>query len=329
MKTLITGAAGFVGLNLTEALLRRGDDVVVLDARPELPTDATDAFADLPGTLTYVRGDVLDTDALEATVRDHDVTRFVHAAVITPGPDREVRDWKTIVDVNYRGTIEALDVAVRCGVERFLYPSSASVYGDTSFDDPTLKEDVTHPVPNAFYGIAKYAAERSTLRAHDLLGLDARVARVGAVFGPWEHATGLRDTLSGPMLASRLAVQGEEVVLPRPGPRDWVYARDVAGALIALLDAENPPHRLYNVSSGVRWTMQDWCERMQAHDPDFRWRISDDPSEANVTFGPRDRSPLDVERLTGEIYQPRYPLAEAFDDYMAWIDQRTDFWTRS
>ena len=329
MSTLITGAAGFVGLNLTESLLRRGDDVVVFDARPDLPSDATDAFRDLPGSLAYVRGDVLDADAMLAAVTEHGVRRFVHAAVITPGPDRETRDFQTIAEVNYLGTVRAIDAAVRGEVERFLYPSSASVYGDTSFEEPTLKEDVTHPVPNAVYGIAKYAAERTALRAHDLFGLDARVARIGAVFGPWEHPTGLRDTLSGPMLASRLAHHGEEVVLSRPGPRDWVYARDVAGALAAILDAEDPPHRLYNVSSGIRWTMQDWCEHAAAHDPSFRWRLADDPAEANVRFGPRDRSPLDVERLTSELYRPRFGLAEAYDDYRSWIEERSDFWTRT
>ena len=68
MPTLVTGAAGFVGLNLTEALLGAGRDVVAYDARPELPQDAQWAFAGLPGALRFVRGDVLDRGALRAAL---------------------------------------------------------------------------------------------------------------------------------------------------------------------------------------------------------------------------------------------------------------------
>lgn len=327
MSTLVTGAAGFVGLNLTEALLSVGRDVVAYDARPELPEDARRAFADLPGRLDYVRGDVLDRDALRAAMAGHDVDAVVHAAVITPGPDREREHGSRIVEVNLMGTMATLDAARESGVRRFLYPSSASVYGDASFDDPRLDEATTHPVPNALYGIAKYAAERAVLRARELWGMDTLAARVGAVFGPWEHDTGLRDTLSGPMQASRAAVLGEEVVLKRPGPRDWLYARDVAGALIALLDAEAPKHRLYNVSGPELWTVADWCEKLAASVDGFSWRYAREGEEPTIPVGDRDRSPLATERLRGEIYRPRFGLAEAFDDYHAWIERTSRFWT--
>lgn len=329
MSTLITGAAGFVGLNLTEALLTAGRDVVVFDARPEMPKDAQQAFADLSGALTYVRGDVLDRDALRATLADHDVDTVVHAAVITPGPDRERDHGSRIVEVNLMGTMAMLDAAREHGVRRLVYPSSASVYGDTSFEEPRLEEATTHPVPNALYGIAKYAAERAVLRARELWGMDNLTARVGAVFGPWEHDTGLRDTLSGPMQASRSAVLGEEVVLKRPGPRDWVYAKDVADALIALLDVEAPKHLLYNISGPQLWTVADWCEKLSATVDGFSWRYAEEDEEPTIAVGDRDRSPLATERLRSEIYQPRFDLDAAFDDYQAWIARTSTFWTAS
>lgn len=327
MPTLITGAAGFVGLNLTEALLSAGRGVVMYDARPEMPQDAQRAFADLPGKLSYIRGDVLDRNALRAALADHDVDAVVHAAVITPGPDRERDNGSRIVEVNLMGTMTMLDAAREQGVRRLLYPSSASVYGDTSFEEPHLDEASTHPVPNALYGIAKYAAERAVLRARELWGMDNLTARVGAVFGPWEHDTGLRDTLSGPMQASRSAVLGEEVVLRRPGPRDWVYAKDVANALVALLDVETPKHLLYNISGPQLWTVADWCGKLAAKVDGFSWRYAEKGEEPTIPVGDRDRSPLATERLRSEIYQPHFDLDASFDDYQAWIERTSTFWT--
>lgn len=327
MPTLITGGAGFLGLNLSEALLTRGDEVVVFDATDVLPEAARRRFEALPGSLEARRGDVTDRAALEAVVRDHRVDRVIHAAAITPGPEREVRDARRIVEVNLMGTLAMIEVAVAHDVTRFVYPSSASVYGANAFDHDELDEVRTPPVPNAFYAIGKYAAERAVARAAEIWGLPAVVARVGAAFGPWERDTGVRDTLSAPMRTLRAALRGEEVVLPRPGPRDWIYSRDVAAALIALLDAPTLAHALYNVSAGRRWTVAQWCDRLAAAYPDFRYSIDPAPGAATVEFGPRDRAPLRIERLT-ELMQPSYGLEAAFDDYRAWVDGVDDFWMR-
>jgi nucleoside-diphosphate-sugar epimerase len=328
MTTLITGGLGFLGLNVVEALLARGDRVVVFDRHTDLPDAARRVFDRAPGDYRLVAGDVRDAHGVRAAMREHGVTRCVHAAAITPGPEREARDGGLVVEVNAMGTMRVLQAAAEHGVERFVYPSSASVYGANAFDDPLLEEGATHPVPNAFYGIGKYAAERAVLRAAEVWGLGSVVARVGAAFGPWERGTGVRDTLSAPMLTMRMAMQGKEAVLRRPGPRDWVYARDVAAALIALLDAPAYRHDLYHVSSGFRWSVADWCERLQRAFPGFTYRIDDDPAAVNVPFGARDRSPLSVERLRSEFMTPAFDLDAAFADYLAWTRSVDDFWMR-
>ena len=156
--------------------------------------------------------------------------------------------------------------------------------------------------------------------------MDVVVGRVGAAFGPWERDTGVRDTLSAPMLTSRLAVQGKEAVLPRPGPRDWVYSRDIAHALVTLSEARSLSHDVYNISAGVRWNVADWCEKLKATYPAFSYRIANNHAEVNVTFGSRDRSPLAIDRLNADVMAPQYGLDDAFEDYMAWIESSSDFW---
>jgi len=329
MVTLITGASGFVGLNITEKFLSEGHKVVMFDASTSLPGDAVATFANLGGDYTYVQGDVLEAKLLQSVLRDHDITHVIHTAAITPGNKREQQDAKHIMQVNLLGTLEVIEASLHHGVKRLVYPSSASVYGDNSYDHELLDELNTIPLPRATYAISKYAAERYVLRARQLWGLDAVVARVGAVFGPWEHDTGVRDTLSGPMLASRLAVLKQEAVLPRPGPRDWVYSRDVAKAFFHLLLNEDLHYQLYNVSAGNRWTVEDWCQKLAERFPDFTYKFANDSNTPNISFGARDRSPLSIKRLTSDVMTPSFGLDAAFADYMAWIDEHSDFWVGS
>jgi len=326
MPTLITGGTGFIGLNIAEHLLKKEKHIVLFGLQHDLPEDAKNVFASLAGTYEVVQGDVLNSDVVDSLFESYAIDHVFHMAVITPGLAREKQNSELITRVNLLGTLNVLQAARKHASGRFVYPSSASVYGANAYGHDYLDEETTIPIPNAFYAISKYAAERSTLRAKELWGTDVVVGRVGAAFGPWERDTGVRDTLSAPMLTSRLAVQSKEAVLPRPGPRDWVYSRDIAHALVALSETTSLTHDVYNISSGVRWNVADWCEKLIAEYPAFSYRIADDPAEVNVSFGSRDRSPLAIDHLKADVMTPQYGLDEAFDDYMRWIESSSIFW---
>jgi len=330
VSTVVTGACGFVGCNLVEHLLATGRAVVAIDRSKAWPADAEARFAALPGQLTFAPTDVRDPEALERAFADaaasspQGIEGVLHCAAITPGLERETRDADLIMQVNLLGTLRVLEAARDHGARRVVYPSSASVYGAAAYPGCPLEEGRDTPVPDTMYGIAKYAAERAALRARELWSMDVIAARVGAAFGPWERDTGVRDTLSGPMLATRALVRGERVHLPRAGPSDWVYAPDVAAALVALLDADVLEHELYHVSGGGGWSLADWCrrldERLGAH------RFCLDPAvTATLPLPARDRDPLAIDRLRAH-YLPRYGLEAAMDDYLAWLEARTPAW---
>lgn len=126
MKTLITGGGGFVGLNIAEALLRAGDDVIVL-GNQDPPAYAMAALGQLPGKLDVIRADVSDRDAIDAAFSQSRPHRVVHAATITAGADRELREFDRIIDVNIKGTANVLRAALACGVGKFVYVSSGEV----------------------------------------------------------------------------------------------------------------------------------------------------------------------------------------------------------
>jgi UDP-glucuronate 4-epimerase len=317
---LVTGASGFVGLAVTEALLARGDTVVAFD-RATLPDDAAARFAALPGRIVPVEGDIRSASDLAAAFAAAPVSRVLHTAVITAGAERERRDAETIVAVNIQGAIAVLNAAVAHRVWRFVYPSSVAVYGQQPEGSPPFTEDGTWPRPVMLYGITKLAAEQALARLARARGLSFAAARLASVFGPWERDTGLRDTLSPHVFAVACALEGREAVLNRPSRGDHVYVRDVASGLLGLLDAPLLPHDLFNLGSGVATSAADFCDALAALVPGFRWRRAREGEAASVvTHVGFDRPPMDIARLAAATgFAPRFDLASAAKDALAFF----------
>lgn len=331
MAILVTGGAGFVGLNLVEALLAREKEVVLFD-RGELPSAAERILAPQRTRFVLINGDVLNAAALNETFRTRRIDRILHCAAVTSGPAREAREPAAIAEVNIKGTINVLEAARRAQVKRIVVTSSGAVYGEASYRLPRLDED-TPPVPVSLYGITKYAAERTCVRLRELWQIDAVCARLGTVIGPWERDTGVRDNFGTHSQLARLALKGETVVLPqREVQRDWVYSCDVAAGLIALLDAPAPRYPVYNLASGKDWrgNVAAWCEALRADYPKFRYRTAAPGEQPNVSYTDKDRGLMEVGRIAQDIgFTPRFGPREAFADYLQWLKRAPDFWDRA
>ncbi len=154
-------------------------------------------------------------------------------------------------------------------------------------------------------GISKLAAEQAALRLAALHDLDLVVGRLGPCFGPWEADSGVRDTPSAPLQVLRLAERGEEAMLPRPHPRDWLYVRDAAAGLAALLDAPRPAHRTVNVAAGFVRPLADWCRAIAPAFPGWRWRIARTPPTSPST------RPMTGRRWTPRGCAPTRPSCRA------------------
>lgn len=319
MTIFVTGGSGFVGLNLLEQLLARGESVVSFSLAPP-PAQAQRAFDLLPGSLRHVDGDVCDAGAVEEALAQSGACQVIHAAVITAGIDRERLDPASIVSTNVQGTVNVLDSARRQGVDRFVYLSSASVYGANSLAHKELSEEHTAPLPESLYAVTKYAGEGIARRFGAVFHMQVVAARLSAVFGRWEHDTGLRDTLSPPYLLARMAAVGDAAVLADEGWRDWIYGPDVAAGIIALLDAPELRHDVYNVGTGETWSLRQWCEKLVARRPTFSYRLGAE-SDGGTGLDPGRRSPLAIIRISQDTtYNPRFGLEESFEDYLEWLN---------
>jgi UDP-glucose 4-epimerase len=320
MRVLITGGAGFVGLNLAEALLADGADVVCFDRAP-VPDAFLQHIAGFDGRLTQVLGDISarpDLDRAFAT----GITHVFHGAAITAGPQRERDAPQTVFDVNLGGTLNALEAARDHGVTRYLQPSSLVVYGESFYDRAEVDERETPPTPIGLYGITKYAAERLALRFADLWSLSVLCPRIGAVFGPWEVDSGARDLLTPFMQITTAAQAGRSVKLPQNAlDRQWLYSRDLAQALMHLLKVGKVEWPVINIAGQGDWTsaVQRWCERVASVYPGFDWR---DAGAGEVAFHEtRVRARQRTTRLDASGFTTRFDPEGAFQDYEDWLRQ--------
>jgi UDP-glucose 4-epimerase len=317
MKILVFGGTGFVGLNIAEALLKRGHVVTLFD-RADLPPAAQLAFADYGDRLSMIIGDVLDRTLIDSAIAaGFDV--IVLGAAITAGTERDAADPESILQVNLMAQTPVLAAARRHGVRRVINLSSAGAYGTSAFKYPVLGEELPCD-PVSLYAITKFASEKVAARLAALWQTDFISVRLSAVFGPWERATGVRDTLSPLMQIFTAHARQSDAILVRSGVRDWIYAPDVADAMTLLIEAPKTQHRLYNISTATPWSALEWGQQLAESRPGFVCRLARVGETPTIDLhSDSDRAPLSVARLEQEFgWRAKFGCADSAADLIDW-----------
>jgi nucleoside-diphosphate-sugar epimerase len=316
MTILLTGAGGFLGLNLIETLLGQGKAVAALNNRP-LPQ----SFVQRHGVTVEI-ADVRDREAIAGILKRHGVTCIIHAAAITLGPKSAIATSSDAFDVNTVSTAILLEEGRKASISRFVYPSSSAVYGAAPFAGTPVGEDV-EPMPATLYGFTKLASERLVVEAEKSFGFSTARARITAVFGPHEHETGVRETMSPPFQIARKATARQAVMLPSGGARDWTSSRDIARALAILATAPTLPSDLYNLSLGETWHVAALCEKLARAYPGWTYATdSDDGNDSAITFNDdltKSRQPISGKRFEADFGFRFMPPEEACADYVEWL----------
>ncbi len=316
---LVTGANGFVGLNLVQQLGQRGLQVLATSRRPpdeDLPYDPAQG-------VEWILCDVTQRDVLVDLVQSRSVTRIVHAAAVTPTPDIEQNDPARVVDVNLAGTVNALEAARLGHIRRFLFVSSSVLYRGFSLARGQAREEDALP-PDNLYGICKDACERLCHQYHRLCGLSTVSVRLGTAYGPWERPSHSRTRLSAiaQLVAWALEPPGHPLrVHGLPVIRDYIYVEDACAALTALALHPQPRWDIYNLSSDVAYSLAHALQALEASVPGFQWQHTEDPGAADFGFTAGDiRAPLDMSRLRTDLPHIQLrDLATGIADYVAWV----------
>ncbi|MEP6812482.1 MAG: NAD-dependent epimerase/dehydratase family protein [Actinomycetota bacterium] len=239
-RVLVTGGAGFIGSNLAQALLERGDDVRILD------NFSTGNRANLEGLdVEIVEGELRSYERVHNAVRGVDVVYHLGALGSVP---RSVQDPLTSNAVNVEGTLNVLLAARDEGIRRVVFSSSASVYG-SSRQMPTTEESPPDPVSP--YGVAKLAAERycvSFSRVYE--SFESVVLRYFNVFGPRQSPFS-QYAAAVPLFITKIAADDEiDVYGDGEQSRDFTFVANVVDATIRAGDAEGANGEIFNVAAG-------------------------------------------------------------------------------
>lgn len=243
---LVTGAAGFVGANLTRALLRDGRQVRALirpgSDRWRLPVDDP--------CLSVAEVDLADVVAVRDEVRSSAPSEVFHLAAHGAYPSQ--RDLPRMVDVNIRATAALLDVALELGGPPVVVAGSSSEYG---LKDHAPTEDES-AVPNSDYAVTKLASTTLCIHRAMSTGLPVVVLRLASVYGPWEEPSRLVPTLL------RSAIRGELPPMADPTTaRDFVHIDDVVEAFTrAAARAPQCRGHVLNIGTGVQHTLREIVE---------------------------------------------------------------------
>jgi nucleoside-diphosphate-sugar epimerase len=242
---LVTGGAGFIGSNVAEGLVRRGDRVRVLD---NFSTGRPENLAGLDG-VEVVEGDLRDLAQVQRAVAG--VEGVFHQAALRSVP-RSVDDPVSTNDVNVAGTLNLLMACREAGVRRVVYASSSSAYGD----DPALPKVETLPAnPISPYAVSKLAAEHYCRTFARLYGLETVSLRYFNVFGPRQNPESKYSAVIPRFL--QLALQGEPLEIHGDGEqsRDFTYIDNVVEGNLRSMDTPGVSGEVFNIACGTRHSL--------------------------------------------------------------------------
>ncbi len=247
-RVLVTGGAGFIGSHLTEALLRQGHLVRVIDnystgKKENLILDNSYPF------LEVIEGDIRDLKICKEVMKD--IEYVFHQAAI-PSVQRSLEDPLTTHSVNVGGTLNLLLSAKEAGVVRFIYASSSSVYGDT----PTLPKKEEMPAnPLSPYALHKYIGEQYCQLFAKLYGLETVSLRYFNIFGPKQDPTSIYSAVIPRFINALLDGRSPVIYGDGEQSRDFTYIDNVVQANLLAMEMEGLHGEVINIACGERTSL--------------------------------------------------------------------------
>lgn len=255
-RFLVIGGAGFIGSHVVTELLKEDvAEVVIFDnyARGKL-TNLSEQLSDPRCTLFSAGGDIREVDILNKAMEGMDGVFHLAAMWLLHCKDFP----RTAFDVNIQGTFNVLEACVNNKIERLVYSSSASVYGD-AVEVPMTEE---HPFNNKnFYGASKIAGEAMARAFHDRYGLSYVGLRYMNVYGPHQDQTAAYTGVIPIMLNKIDANETPEINGDGSQAYDFITAQDTARCNILAMKSDITDE-FYNVGTGVQTSIKELCEKI-------------------------------------------------------------------
>mmetsp|Transcript_19465 Transcript_19465/g.40030 ORF Transcript_19465/g.40030 Transcript_19465/m.40030 type:complete len:405 (-) Transcript_19465:199-1413(-) len=264
-KVLVTGGAGFIGSNVAEYLLSRGDDVVIVDEINDY-YDVSIKEANLrlleeaypeDGRLKIYRGDICDHDLMEGIFESEQIKWVCHMAA-RAGVRPSIQDPFVYIHSNIKGTTQLMELSHKYGIENFVFASSSSVYGGSKSTFFSEEENVDNPVSP--YAASKKACELLAYTYHHLYKLNISGLRFFTVYGPRG-----RPDMAPFKFIDRVS-RGVEMQQFGDGSssRDYTYISDIVDGVVRAIDRRHK-YEVFNLGKGEGTSLKEFIELVQKH----------------------------------------------------------------
>ncbi|MEQ7872916.1 SDR family oxidoreductase [Sphingomonas sp. ASV193] len=318
-RWLVTGAAGFIGSNLVEALLEAGQEVVGLDnfaTGHQRNLEEVEAATGAEGRerFRFVEADIRDRDACRAAVEGVDVV--LHQAALGSVP-RSMADPLTSHEANVDGFLNMLDAARQAGVGRFVYAASSSTYGDdTSL--PKVEEVIGNPLSP--YAVTKlvnelYAGVYARSYGFKTIGL-----RYFNVFGPRQDPDGAYAPVIPAFIKAMLTDSTVTINGDGETSRDFCYvANAVQANVLAALASDAAQDQVYNVAAGGRTSLNQLFALLRDTLQQHQVAYHREPVHADFRLGDVRHTQADIgkaERMLG--FSPSHDIEQGIVEAMPW-----------
>lgn len=307
-RVLVTGASGFVGYAVTEALVARGDSVIATDVAVGPRLAALQASAG--DRLSVTTGEITEWPLLVRLLKDGKPDKIVHCAAIV-GVPASVGSPVGTFRVNIEGTINLLEAMRFCGVRRMVNISSEEIYGPFLAD--VIDED-HRCLPTRPYGISKFVVEQVSRDYAAAHGLECIHTRTCWVYGPYfPRPRAPRNLLDA-------AIAGRPLHLPGGAGYavDQVHVDDVVQGVLLALDKPKHAFDAYHITTGVAVSMGDIVRHIKRRIPSADISVGDGPLRFVDGSEAVKKGALSIARAERELgYRPRWTMEAGLD---AWIE---------
>ncbi|MGZ5438999.1 MAG: SDR family oxidoreductase [Candidatus Aminicenantales bacterium] len=309
-RYLVTGGAGFIGSHIAETLVKRGDEVRVLD---DLSTGKKENLAGIAGKIEFIQGDIRDLATCRRAVEG--VGTVFHEAALA-SVVRSVADPILNDAINVRGTLNMLVAAKDAGVLSFVLASSSAVYGS----DPALaKVEGREGKPLSPYGVSKFVDEKYAQIFHVLHGLNAVALRYFNVFGPRQDPSSEYSAVI-PLFITKM-LRGERPTIYGDGEqsRDFIFVGDVVRANLAAAASARAAGEAINVACGLGTTVNGLLDAVNDVLETKIEAVHAAPRPGDILHSKADISKAG--RLMG--FSPERSFFEGLRETVAWYKQRS------
>jgi nucleoside-diphosphate-sugar epimerase len=310
-KIVVTGGAGFIGSHLVDRLLNEGFPVTIIDNFDTGQLGNISSHKDLQ----IARGDIRDYALVRHTLKGADAV-FHEAALASVFLSNQ--DPLIANEINVTGTLNLLKASSDLGVKRFIYASSAAIYGNAR---GMRKREEAAPDPTSPYGISKLAAEKYVRIFYELHGLETVSLRYFNVYGPrqrldkkWAYSNVISIFLDRLLRNMPLTIFGDG-----KQTRDFVYVKDVVEANILALRNKGAVGETFNIGTGKKATVNEVARLLK--------EITNKRGLQNVYTGLRvgdiKQSCADITKAEKILaYRPKFSLKQGLTELVDWYTQQ-------